>query len=411
MQLSCPLCLLLLFVHTAHGQCELTIHHPTPNAILAGTSIDFNLTVFTSQDPVDLSVSFNASHDLLLIRSSITATTLRFVLHNIPMGHHHVNFFCSSSLVSTRDFLTLPSPQSPNPWWQGYTNWNPEYVSTIASLLEGVRPLPLSLEKHPDFIGTRFVPPQQQPKTLVAMFGSRSSQVFVDRNMRRFPESEFTVMLFIYDDSEWLHFPWFRRVVSVRAFGQMKWWFIKRFLTPVVVQEEGTYDYVLLLDSDVTLPACEPAAFIRALRDFGVLIGQPAHVEDSQTTHQLLFRNLSLVGEWTNFVESGPVLAFSTKVWQCVWDLLQNDLVVGFGYDMSWGPLCAPGKTAVIHSQAIRHENVKEASSRENWMAASVAEALVFFHRTSAVGKGPESPRVLAPFPTDNQCQANEAQH
>merc|ERR1711894_592842 len=89
--------------------------------------------------------------------------------------------------------------------------------------------------------------------TLVVMFGGLSAQATVDRNVRVLPEKRFSLMLFIYDDSEWTHFPWFKRCVSVRVQGQMKWWYVKRFLLPEVVTG-GDYDYVMVIDGGGLLP-------------------------------------------------------------------------------------------------------------------------------------------------------------
>lgn len=36
-------------------------------------------------------------------------------------------------------------------------------------------------------------------------------------------------------------------------------------------------------------------------------------------------------GRWMTFVESGPLIVFDTQVWPCIWNLLQTDLVSGYG--------------------------------------------------------------------------------
>merc|ERR1740117_1695914 len=162
----------------------------------------------------------------------------------------------------------------------------------------------------------------------------------------------------------------------------------------------------MIIDADGLLPAqsIAPVAFIDVLREYNVLIGQPSHSQDSQTTHTFLFQRPEVeVGMWTTFVEGGPVLAFNVRVWPCVWDLVQTDLVVGFGIDMLWAPACAPRNTAVIHSHAIKHLNQKSASTRPNWMSTSVAEGVVLFNRMRADGLYPEETVELGPI---SQCHA-----
>lgn len=307
------------------------------------------------------------------------------------VGAQENTFLCKAS----RTVYMVPVPSPPYAWWQGFSSKAPKYQAAVSPILSLAEPINLSFEPKKNFIGasvTREPLATPKKKTLVAMFGDRSSQTRIDRNVQLFPEEHFSIMMFIYDDSEWTHFSWFERVVAIRVKKQMKWWYIKRFMVPDIVLG-GDYDYVMIIDADVSFPSesIDPKVYMDTLREYDVWIGQPSHRGDSQTTHKLLFQNDNEnVGVWTNFVESGPALNFATKIWRCVWEIIQTDLVTGFGYDLLWSPVCAPNNTAVIHSHAIRHDNEKIASMRPNWMSTSVAEGLVSFERMRKKGNFPE---------------------
>ena len=232
-------------------------------------------------------------------------------------------------------------------------------------------------------------------RVLVATFAGSRTKAFVARNIGRMLSDgarcdaigrcvDVDVLLCTYDDTDWSTEPWASstRVVTVRASGQMKWWFVKRFMAPAVV---AGYEYVTLLDDDVSLPASmfSLPVFLHTLRRHGVAIGQPSHGARGGTTFQFLEHDPAgpAVGWWTNFVECGPLLAVHTAVWPCVWDLLQPDVTSGYGYDLVWGPVCAPHNTAVLNALALLHEDVGAASSRPNGFTRMVAEGVTLFRR------------------------------
>ena len=203
------------------------------------------------------------------------------------------------------------------------------------------------------------------------------------------------------------HFPWADRVLSVRAVAQMKWWYVKRFLSPAVV---APYRYVIVVDDDCDVRGLDPPAFVRELERWRVRIGQPAHAAGSfQPQYPILRQRLgaNVSGSWTTFVESGPLVAFSAAAWPCVWTLLQPDLGSGYGYDLVWAPACAEGRAAVLHTHAIMHANHGAASStRPNWVGRAIGEAFTLFERLakrsnasspSDADHGPPQRRALAP--------------
>ena len=159
----------------------------------------------------------------------------------------------------------------------------------------------------------------------------------------------------------------------------------------------ASYDYLFVVDGDCDMSPLNGTAFVRDLARHGVQIGQPAHSEGSfQPQYPFLIANRERKdkGMWSNFIESGPLVAFSHDVWNCVWNLLQPDLTSGYGYDLVWVPACAKGRGAVLYEHEIHHMNEKSASRRPNFVGRAAGEAHEFFSRISRAGLGPETPNV-----------------
>ena len=200
-------------------------------------------------------------------------------------------------------------------------------------------------------------------KTLVAIFVGKKSIGTVSSNIKRLGFEKFSFIVFNYDGSDLSDQEWFDRVIVVIAVRQMKWWYvnithmhdshsinlrihryIKRFVTPSMM---ASYDYLFVVDGDCDMSPLNGTAFVRDLARHGVQIGQPAHSEGSfQPQYPFLIANSERKdkGMWSNFIESGPLVAFSHDVWNCVWNLLQPDLTSGYGYDLVWVPACAKGR-------------------------------------------------------------------
>jgi hypothetical protein len=131
------------------------------------------------------------------------------------------------------------------------------------------------------------------PRALVAVCAGGATQALVSANVARLLGATagpvVDVMLFVYDTSDWREEPWASHpgVVTVRAAGQMKWWYFKRFLAPDVV---AAYQWVLLLDDDVDLAATDFSlgTMTATMAAAGLRLAQPAHAPGSETTFGLL---------------------------------------------------------------------------------------------------------------------------
>ncbi|KAI5055671.1 hypothetical protein GOP47_0029192 [Adiantum capillus-veneris] len=184
-----------------------------------------------------------------------------------------------------------------------------------------------------------------------------------------------TIVLFHYDGrtSEWEEFEWSQRAIHISARRQTKWWFAKRFLHPDVVEP---FEYIFIWDEDLDVQHFNAEEYIRLVRKHGLEISQPGLEPDRGLTWQMTKRlGNSEVHKSTEekpgwcpdphkppcagFVEiMAPV--FSRTAWRCVWHMIQNDLVHGWGLDFTLGKCAEPAheKIGVVDSQYIVHKVV-----------------------------------------------------
>ncbi|KAF5187790.1 Lysine ketoglutarate reductase trans-splicing-related protein, partial [Thalictrum thalictroides] len=202
----------------------------------------------------------------------------------------------------------------------------------------------------------------------------------VDHMVNKFLSANCSILLFHYDGNvdAWNDLRWSTKAVHVLAHNQTKWWFAKRFLHPDVV---FIYDYIFLWDEDLGVTNFDPGRFLEIMASEGLEISQPALDPDlSEVHHRITIRNRrekvhrrvyavqgslncseeSTGPPCTGWIE-GMAPVFSRAAWRCVWHLIQNDLIHGWGLDMKLG-YCAQGdrteKVGVIDSEYVVHHGV-----------------------------------------------------
>ncbi|MCO5564426.1 hypothetical protein L7F22_018087 [Adiantum nelumboides] len=202
----------------------------------------------------------------------------------------------------------------------------------------------------------------------------------VNKIIEKFPQENFTLMLFHYDGKvdEWNMFPWSSRAIHVAAANQTKWWFAKRFLHPDIV---SSYRYIFLWDEDIGVENFHAGRYLDIVEREGLEISQPAlDPQKSEIHHQitarvpkglvhrrvykfkgngLCFEN-STLPPCTGWVEM-MVPVFSQAAWRCAWYMIQNDFIHAWGLDKKLG-YCAQGdpskKIGVVDDQYIVHFGV-----------------------------------------------------
>uniref|UniRef100_A0A0E0LG09 Uncharacterized protein n=1 Tax=Oryza punctata TaxID=4537 RepID=A0A0E0LG09_ORYPU len=189
------------------------------------------------------------------------------------------------------------------------------------------------------------------------------------------------LMLFHYDGNVdgWHNLEWSDKAIHILARNQTKWWFAKRFLHPDVV---AIYGFIFLWDEDLGVDSFDPRRYLDIMVSEGLEITQPALDPDlsADIHHRITIRNKmtkvhrriydnrasmncsdgSKGPPCTGWVE-GMAPVFSRAAWRCVWHLIQNDLIHGWGLDMKLG-YCAQGdraeKVGVIDSEYVVHQGI-----------------------------------------------------
>ncbi|KAL2529014.1 hypothetical protein Fot_21615 [Forsythia ovata] len=213
-----------------------------------------------------------------------------------------------------------------------------------------------------------------KPRYLVTFTVGYEQKKNIDAIVKKLTEN-FTILLFHYDDrtSEWDEFEWSKMAIHVSVRKQTKWWYAKRFLHPDIVTP---YDYIFIWDEDLGVENFDPEEYIKLVRKHGLDISQPGLSPDSGMTWQMTrMRNDTEVHKVTEerpgwckdphlppcaaFVEiMAPV--FSRDAWRCIWHMIQNDLVHGWGLDFALRKCVEPAheKIGVVDSQWIEHQTV-----------------------------------------------------
>ncbi|XP_057750591.1 uncharacterized protein LOC130969048 [Arachis stenosperma] len=215
---------------------------------------------------------------------------------------------------------------------------------------------------------------KKRPRYLVTFTVGYDQKDNIDAAVKKFSD-DFAILLFHYDGrtSEWDHFEWSKNVIHVSARKQTKWWYAKRFLHPDIV---ASYEYIFIWDEDLGLENFNADEYIELVIKHGLEISQPGlepydglvwemtkRTEDTEvhkSTEEKPGRcSDAHLPPCAGFVEiMAPV--FSRKAWRCVWYMIQNDLVHGWGLDFNLRRCAEPAhqKIGVVDSQWIIHQGI-----------------------------------------------------
>ncbi|XP_015168968.1 uncharacterized protein [Solanum tuberosum] len=233
------------------------------------------------------------------------------------------------------------------------------------------------------FFPEHLVTPQdliKKPKYLVTFTVGLNQKDNIDAAAKKFSE-DFQILLFHYDGrtSEWDEFEWSKRAVHISVRKQTKWWYAKRFLHPDVV---AAYDYIFIWDEDLGVENFNAEKYIRLVKRHGLEISQPGLEPNSGLTWQMtkrrddreVHKNTDEKPGWCSNPRLPPCAAFveimapvfSREAWRCVWHMIQNDLVHGWGLDFALRRCVEPAheKIGVVDSQWIVHQFVPSLGSQ-----------------------------------------------
>jgi hypothetical protein len=123
------------------------------------------------------------------------------------------------------------------------------------------------------------------------------------------------------------------------------------------------YDWVLVVDDDVLLPARFTDRFVALCERFRLDLAQPAQTLRSHSAWKVTRRRPASLVRETRFVEIGPVTAFAR---QAVAELLPfPELRYGWGLDLHWAALAGERgwRLGVVDAVPVRHESRLVAAS------------------------------------------------
>ncbi|CAK8567264.1 unnamed protein product [Lathyrus sativus] len=213
-----------------------------------------------------------------------------------------------------------------------------------------------------------------KPKYLVTFTVGYDMKKNIDAAVKKFSEN-FTILLFHYDGrtNEWDEFEWSKKAIHVSGRKQTKWWYAKRFLHPDIV---ASYDYIFIWDEDLGVEHFNAEEYLKLVKKHGLEISQPGLEPNKGLTWQMTKRRgdkeVHKVTEekpgWCSDPHLPPCAAFveimapvfSREAWRCVWHMIQNDLVHGWGLDFAVRRCVEPAheKIGVVDAQWIVHQGV-----------------------------------------------------
>ncbi|KAA8550385.1 hypothetical protein F0562_002069 [Nyssa sinensis] len=223
---------------------------------------------------------------------------------------------------------------------------------------------------------------KKKPKYLVTFTVGLDQKNNIDAAVKKFSD-DFQILLFHYDGrtSEWDQFEWSKSAVHVSTRKQTKWWYAKRFLHPDVV---AAYDYIFIWDEDLGVEHFNAEKYIQLVKKHGLEISQPGLEPNNGLTWQMtkrrgdreVHKNTEEKPGWCRDPHLPPCAAFveimapvfSREAWRCVWHMIQNDLVHGWGLDFALRRCVDPAheKIGVVDSQWIVHQVIPSLGNQGN---------------------------------------------
>jgi hypothetical protein len=149
------------------------------------------------------------------------------------------------------------------------------------------------------------------------------------------------------------------------------------------------FDWLLVIDDDVSLPRGFLDAFVFLIERFGLRLAQPAHRARSHAAWEVTRRRAGSVVRQTSYVEIGPVVAFHSATFDVL--LPFPELRVGWGLDAHWSAVARDRgwPLGIVDATPIRHGLRRTAAS---------------YDRNEAIAEGQ---RFLADKPYVSASEAN----
>jgi hypothetical protein len=136
-------------------------------------------------------------------------------------------------------------------------------------------------------------------------------------------------------------------------------------LNRVLAAAPGSFDWLLVVDDDLRLPARFLDRFVALCERFQLDLAQPAQSQRSHSAWRVTRRRPASLVRETRFVEIGPLTAFGRRA---AAELLPfPELRFGWGLDLHWAALAAERgwRLGVVDATPVRHEAATVGSAYE----------------------------------------------
>ncbi|KAH0750725.1 hypothetical protein KY290_029957 [Solanum tuberosum] len=158
----------------------------------------------------------------------------------------------------------------------------------------------------------------------------------------------------------------------------------------------AAYDYIFIWDEDLGVENFNAEKYIRLVKRHGLEISQPGLEPNSGLTWQMtkrrddreVHKNTDEKPGWCSNPRLPPCAAFveimapvfSREAWRCVWHMIQNDLVHGWGLDFALRRCVEPAheKIGVVDSQWIVHQFVPSLGSQVSQCITLLAQPISY---------------------------------
>ena len=173
-------------------------------------------------------------------------------------------------------------------------------------------------------------------KSLVMTFWNEKSKSYwmAQNILSAFPSHSFDHLIFVYDNSTWHSHPGYDQFIWIHVHGQIRFWYVKRFLTPSMIR---SYKYIWIIDDDSRLNFV-PLHYQCVVEHLQIPLSAPGRLTGalSHPITKVNERYKARVGRWTDFVETGPVFVATSRAWLCIYRYLSASTGSGWEIDAIW---------------------------------------------------------------------------
>ena len=200
---------------------------------------------------------------------------------------------------------------------------------------------------------------------LMTFWSEKSKKDWMAQNiLSAFPTHSFDHLIFVYDNSTWHSHPGYDKFIWIHVQGQIRFWYVKRFLPPSTIK---SYKYIWIVDDDSRLTFA-PLHYQCVIERLRIPLSAPGRLTGAMS-HSITrvdddFKDR--IGRWTDFVETGPTFVATSAAWLCIYRFLSASTGSGWELDSIWCHIlavrCLPNSSprkvcAILDAFGLDHQS------------------------------------------------------